>query len=934
MECRKPDDLSHQRMKEKGGVMKRFGTQILAGFLVSVTVCLSLPAFCWGGGLDLEVPFVDPENLRAVERVFPSKPGDLFVQLKNGLTVLIREAHSSKVVSIQVLVKTGSIHEDRYLNGGLSHYLEHVVSGGTTTRFSEDEAKRMLQTMGGASNAYTSYDRTVYFINTTSSHYKQALSLLMAYVTECTIDIREFEREREVIQQEMRLADNNPDSQLWQIFTKTAYQVHPIRHPIIGYENVFVRISRDQLQDYYKSRYVPQNMVLGIVGDIDPQKTLGEVIRLAGDLKRDFEKPVYVPKEPPQVGPRWVEKRFASARLTSMNLGFPSVTLRHDDLYPLDVLAIILGRGRTARLYRRLKDQDKLVLSVSVFNWTPSFARGTFIIAMSLDGANQKKAMESLWEEIEDVQKHRVRRKELEKAKKQVTADHIFGNQSADDMASSLVTSYAATGDPYFDEQYVAEIQKVTREDILRVARHYLNRNRTTVAVITPADEPGSEEKAKIAEPVKESTVTKRVLPNGMVLLTKPERSVPIVSMQLFGKGGLRFEPPGKPGLSGFTFNLLTKGTKGRSKTEIAQAMEEIGGRITSGSGRNTFFVSVTVLKDDLEKGLDILGDVMTHPSFPPEEIEKQRKDTLLAIRGADESWEWEVERLFLESYYRGHPYENDILGTEASVRSFTREEILAIYQNLVVGDNAVLAVFGDIDEESIEDDVLAAFHDLKSGYVEDLERGDETPRLVRDNRVEKSTDKVSAAIFVGYEGVSMSHRDRPVMDVIDAVVSGIGYPSGWLHESLRGGTTSLVYFVHAFPRYGVDAGHFGIITQTTMGNYEEVLGVIFEKIKRLQEHGVSDGELERGKDMVITMHELEREATSARAYEAALWEILGLGFDWGERYPELIRAVDGEDVLRVARKYFRHHLIASTIPKEPVEGVIPPEQRERMHVH
>jgi len=118
------------------------------------------------------------------------------------------------------------------------------------------------------------------------------------------------------------------------------------------------------------------------------------------------------------------------------------------------------------------------------------------------------------------------------------------------------------------------------------------------------------------------------------------------------------------------------------------------------------------------------------------------------------------------------------------------------------------------------------------------------------------------------------------------------------------------------------------------MGNYEEVLGVIFEKIKRLQEHGVSDGELERGKDMVITMHELEREATSARAYEAALWEILGLGFDWGERYPELIRAVDGEDVLRVARKYFRHHLIASTIPKEPVEGVIPPEQRERMHVH
>jgi zinc protease len=914
--------------------MKRSGRQILAGFPVSITVCLSLAAFCWGGGLDREVPFVDPENLRAVERVFPSTPGDLFVQLRNGLTVLVREAHASKVVSVQVLVKTGSIHEDRYLNAGISHYLEHLVSGGTTTRFSEDEAKRMVQAMGGASNAYTSYDRTVYFINTTSSHYKQALNLLMAYVTECTIDVREFEREREVIQQEMRLADNNPDRQLWKIFTKTAYQVHPIRHPIIGYENVFVRIRRDQLQDYYKSRYVPQNMVIGIVGDIDPQKALGEVIRLAGDLKRGFQKPVYVPREPPQVGPRWVEKRFASARLTSMNVGFPSVTLRHDDLYALDVLAIILGRGRTGRLYRRLKDQDKLVLSVGAFNWTPSFARGTFVVTMTLDGANQEEAMKSLWDEIEDVQKHRIRRKELEKAKKQVTADHIFGNQSADDMASSLVTSYAATGDPYFDEQYVAEIQKVTREDILRVARHYLNRNRTTVAVITPSDEPGPKEKTRIAEPTEQSTVTKRILPNGMVLLTKPERSLPIVSMQFFGKGGLRFEPPDKPGLSRFTFELLTKGTKGRSKTAIAQAMEEMGGRMASGSGRNTFFVSVTVLRDDFEKGLDILGDVLTHPSFPPEEIEKQRKDTLLAIRGADESWEWEVERLFLESYYRGHPYENDILGTEASVRSFTREDILALYQNLVVGKNGVLAVFGDIDEESIENDVLAAFHDLKSGSAEDLQREEEAPRLVRDKRVEKSTDKVSAAIFVGYEGVSLSDKDRPVMDVIDAIISGIGYPSGWLHESLRGGTTSLVYFVHAFPRYGIDTGHFGIITQTTMGNYEEVLNVIFQKIGRLREHGVSDEELQRGKDMVITMHELGRETTSARGYEAALWEILGLGFDWNERYPELIHAVDEEDVHRVARKYFNHHLIASTIPEEPVEGVIPPEQQERMHVH
>jgi len=180
---------------------------------------------------------------------------------------------------------------------------------------------------------------------------------------------------------------------------------------------------------------------------------------------------------------------------------------------------------------------------------------------------------------------------------------------------------------------------------------------------------------------------------------------------------------------------------------------------------------------------------------------------------------------------------------------------------------------------------------------------------------------------------MTLFDRDRPVMDVIDAIVSGIGYPSGWLHESLRGGTTSLVYYVHAFPSYGVDTGHFGIITQTTMGNYQRVLDLILEKMEKIQKELVSDEELERGKNMVITMHQLGRETAAAQAYEAALWEVIGLGFDWDERYAELINEVHREDILRVAQEYFGHHVVASTIPKEPVETVIPPERRERMHV-
>jgi zinc protease len=360
--------------------------------------------------------------------------------------------------------------------------------------------------------------------------------------------------------------------------------------------------------------------------------------------------------------------------------------------------------------------------------------------------------------------------------------------------------------------------------------------------------------------------------------------------------------------------------------------MEEIGGSIESGSGHNTFFVGVSVLEEDFDTGLEILADVVTHPSFPPEEIEKQRKDTLLAIRRIDESWEREVERLFRQRYYRDHPYGNDVIGTEASIRRLRREEIVSFYGKLAKANNIVLAIFGDIDADAIEAKVTNAFRDLSPGHLEERQHEDERPWLIRNEQVEKPTDKVSAAIFVGYNGMTIRDEDRPVMDVIDAIVSGIGYPGGWLHESLRGGTTSLVYYVHAFPGYGVGSGYFGVITQTTMGNYQQVLDIILEKMEHIQSDSVSDEEIERGKDMVITMHELGSETNSAQAYQAALWEVLGLGFNWEEEYLERVRAVDREDIRRIAEKYFQHHLIASTIPREPVETVIPPERKERMH--
>jgi len=168
---------------------------------------------------------------------------------------------------------------------------------------------------------------------------------------------------------------------------------------------------------------------------------------------------------------------------------------------------------------------------------------------------------------------------------------------------------------------------------------------------------------------------------------------------------------------------------------------------------------------------------------------------------------------------------------------------------------------------------------------------------------------------------------------VIDAVLSGIGYPSGRLHEALRGGDRSLVYAIHGFPAYGLDRGHFGIVTQTTMSNYQEVIRIILDQLQKIQQQPLEPAELEAAKSMCITMHEMGLETSGAQAASAALNEALGLGYDWDRRYPEWIRNVKADDVLRLARKLFQHHLLVSAIPERPVEAVIPPAQQERMHV-
>jgi len=347
-----------------------------------------------------------------------------------------------------------------------------------------------------------------------------------------------------------------------------------------------------------------------------------------------------------------------------------------------------------------------------------------------------------------------------------------------------------------------------------------------------------------------------------------------------------------------------------------------VGGTIESKSDNNSYHIAVKVLKEDLDVALDIVADLVRNARFPESEIEKKRTETLMALRRLDENWQSEVLRLFKRNYFQQSSYGQDRLGTEESVGSFSRREILSFYRKMVNPRHSVLAVYGDLDVEKTSRTVREKFQGWRGVQATLPPWPDETRPLTADRLVEKKNEKTSAALFIGTNGLAVDSEDRPILDVLDAVLSGRGSPCGRLFDALRG-KEDLVYVVSGFPFYGRKAGYFGVLTQTTPSNLEKVQEIVLENLRKMAREPISPEDLQSAKDTIHTSQALQMESLDAQARTAALNEVLGLGWDHEDRYMQRVQAVTAEEVQQLARELFSNTLIVRTIPQ--AAGETPP---------
>lgn len=867
----------------------------------------------WGSLITI-VGLLTPYPLaQSLEQLLDEKEYIFEEVLPNGLSLLIKENHSAPIVHVRVYVKTGSICEGEYIGSGISHYIEHLVSGGSTHNKTEAEYEEIRSFLGGACNARTSTDRTCYHITSSAENLPLMLETLSDWVFNCIFAEEEFEREHGVIQREIEKGLEEPRRRLFKLTMSTGFKVHPVRYPVIGYRPNFLRLTREDLVKYHKRWYVPENIVVVIVGDVKTDRVQELVKETFGRYPRRSSSSVTLPKEPPQLSKRVAEEEM-DVKIAYLRLAYRTIPLTHPDLYPLYLLSYILTKGESSILVRKIRDELRLVSNISSYSATPGYDAGYFAITAQLNPEKLDRAEEAIVGELENLKHSKLDKSLLEKVKKQKITKYIFDNQTMEQQAANIGRGYLTTHDKYFYTNYVERIQKVTQKDIERVLHHYFTPNNLTIVKIVPKGCILSEK--RLIEKPSSHEIEKITLENGMTLLTKVDDSTPLITILAVWRGGVLHDTQEKNGISNFMVKMLLKGTEVLSADDISKTIDNMGIETSAGGGNNNFHMRFNLVSSDFDQALTLFADIIKNPTFPPEEIERMRDRLLAEIARQEGNWRFEAASFFKQTFFTRHPYRWVPGGREESLKNITRQDLIDFYRKLCRPDNMVLAILGDIERLKIEEKVAKFFSDYRATTPLSLSTNEQEPELLENRRATKYTDRNIAVIYMGYPGMNVENlEDRYPMEMLDAILSGIGYPGGsWLHQRLRG--NELVYVVHAINWMGLDPGYFGIYAATTPEKVDQTLELILEEIERIKVEDIPDDEFERAKGICIAMEKLNHQSNYHQALRSALDELYGLGYDFYKEHERRIEAVTEEDVKRVANKYLKNYVLITTTPK------------------
>ncbi|MCS7235315.1 MAG: pitrilysin family protein [Armatimonadota bacterium] len=405
--------------------------------------------------------------------------------LPNGLRVVVAPQPASPAVTVDVWVQVGSRDETDELNGA-AHFVEHMLFKGTRRR-PVGQAAREVEGLGGRINASTGYDYTHYYAVAPAGAWERVLEVQADVLTDPLFDPQEVEREREVVLQELSLIYDTPSRYAFFKLFGTAFTVHPYRRPVGGSPEAVRRMSRAQLVEFYRSHYGPARATVVVAGGMPARPVLERARALFGRWRREVRRRERAPREPVWEGVRRaVEVR--DVQVTTVAVGWLGPGVDDPDHYAVDVLVYALGQGRSGRWVRELRDRRRVVQAVSVGYPTLKDPSLVYVVATTTD-ADETRAESAVLEEVRRLRREGVTEEELERAKVLLESDVRREQHTSRGLAASL--GFAATvADLDYHRTYLDNVRRVTREEVLEVARRYLDPDRYAVVAIRPRRSP------------------------------------------------------------------------------------------------------------------------------------------------------------------------------------------------------------------------------------------------------------------------------------------------------------------------------------------------------------------------------------------------------------------------------------------------------------
>jgi zinc protease len=823
------------------------------------------------------------------------------VELKNGLTVIVREEDAVSLASITTHVKAGYFDEEDRLSG-ISHVVEHMFFKGTAQR-PVGQIGRQTRALGGILNAFTDYDRTVYNTVVPAMNVFSALEIQADALLHPSLDSEELKREIEVVIQENNRKLDNPAALAIEKLYETAFSEHRMKRWRLGSVEGLRALTADDLTAYHRRYYQPSNVVLVIVGAFDREKVLEGVVKLYGSatnvpVDRDAS-----PSEPAQQEFRYASRRgpIQQARLT---MGFHAPGILSEEARALEVLAALLATGRSSRFSDVLRDQKGLIATGSA---EMRGFRDLSYFQIGLETSSPEEAATAALAEIESIKRFGVSNEAVARAKVAVAQNHLAGLESIDGIGESLAY-YEALRDWTLSSTYLSDLQRVTPQRVMDAARKNLTVENLSILEYLPDRVERSLSAAEyktavldkvgavVARPNQEELTVSAQIPqrgDGLVadmvgsiqrrsILRGPEvyiledHRLPLVSFGIFF-----------PGITELMLRSAMRGTKSFDANQISRRLENAGARIEVVNEPDFLGYMLHGLAGRMDQAVQILIEILQDPAFEEREVVRERTLQLQRIQTLrDDNVGFPVS-LFMRSLYGSAPYALPAVGTEEGIGKLTAAEVRAWFTSnerkvlptiVIVGDTRGTALVAPIADALTNED-------LETRDLSKLPRAE--PASAAGPTVE-GANRQQTAIVYGFPGVNRSASERYALDLLSHVVSGSG---GRFFEAIRE-KQGLAYSVRTTNIANSRGGSLYTYAAFSPEKEDEVRAALDTEHARLRREGVTAEELRRAAESAIGAREASLQTRSARVLEYARAIYLGGGVQAVGRYETAIRAV------------------------------------------